>query len=65
VENGHGGYLKMSNFVKELANKEYTYLPYLWILRLKIKGMYPSLINGSKQQRCGRNAFINGKCKRI
>ena len=33
----------MRDFVKELANKDYTYLPYLWIIRLKTKGMYPSL----------------------
>ena len=33
----------MRDFVKELANKDYTYLPYLWIIRLKTKGMYLSL----------------------
>ena len=33
----------MSNFVKDLANKGYTYLPYLWIFSPKIKDMYLSL----------------------
>ena len=47
----------MINVVKENSNKNYTYLPYLWILTLKIKGIYLSLNNELKLQRYGRNGL--------
>ena len=33
----------MNNFVKDLANKDYRYLPYLWSIEPKIKGTWVSL----------------------
>ena len=54
ADNGSGGYLKMYKVVKYIANKKNTYLPYLWDIRLKIKGRYISLDNVSKNQRFGR-----------
>jgi len=44
----------MNKVVKYIANKKNTYLPYLWDIRLKIKGRYICLDNVSKNQRFGR-----------
>ncbi len=33
------------DYSKICTNKDYTYLPYLWIIRLKTEGMYLSLVH--------------------